>query len=211
MSEKILVFPKKQMSGFSSDLLNNRISLSEDDIIYFENECLDTSFFAIRTAAEEDPNLKQVIPYGVIRSIEGKILTYRRTKTSGEGRLHNKASVGIGGHINQDDMWNDPFAAVNIGLARELSEELVWPIGHIEDYTLEYSGVIYDDYSDVGRVHFGLLVEIWLADEWDLKPNEDSISEVKWMTPHAALELENLEDWSKIVLQEIIKRDTICA
>src|SRR4030042_1667445 len=109
--ERILVFPKKFMSGFSPDLVNNRISLKEDDIGHLENDCFEASFFAIREAAEKDPILKQIIPYGVIRSMEGKVLTYRRTKSSGEGRLHNKASIGIGGHINLDDMWGDPLSA----------------------------------------------------------------------------------------------------
>ena len=55
-----------------------------------------------RDYAERRPELKQVIPYGIV-TCEERVLLVRRTKGGGEARLHDKLSIGIGGHINPVD------------------------------------------------------------------------------------------------------------
>ena len=60
------------------------------------------NFFVPRSRAEEDPTFKQIIPYAVFTSGE-KILHYVRGAKSGEKRLVSKGSIGIGGHINDND------------------------------------------------------------------------------------------------------------
>ena len=56
----------------------------------------ENNFFAPRSSAETDPSLKQIIPYALIVA-NGKLLRYRRGKSSGEQRLVAKGSIGIGG------------------------------------------------------------------------------------------------------------------
>ena len=51
-------------------------------------------FFVPRAEAEEDPSLKQLIPYVVVTS-GGKLLHYRRGSGSGEKRLLKKGSIGL--------------------------------------------------------------------------------------------------------------------
>ena len=59
--------------------------------------------FVPRPAAEENEALKQLIPYFLI--VHGdRIWCYVRGKKSGETRLVAKASMGIGGHINNQDL-----------------------------------------------------------------------------------------------------------
>ena len=65
-------------------------------------------FFVPRAEAEEDPSLKQLIPYVVVTS-GGKLLHYRRGSGSGEKRLLKKGSIGIGGHINDGDGLGEAF------------------------------------------------------------------------------------------------------
>src|SRR5438552_14466403 len=55
-----------------------------------------------RSAAEQDRRYKQLIPY-VLILCNGKILRYRRGKGGQETRLHGLYSVGIGGHISEED------------------------------------------------------------------------------------------------------------
>src|ERR1035437_2104444 len=55
-----------------------------------------------RSAAEQDKHYKQLIPY-VLLVCNDKILRYRRGKGGGETRLHGFYSVGIGGHISEED------------------------------------------------------------------------------------------------------------
>ena len=81
--------------------------------------------FMPRAKAETDPSFKQVIPYVVIT--DGKnILHYVRGKKAGEQRLVAKGSVGIGGHINDEDHTLFAFGlqAFRDAVQREVCEEL---------------------------------------------------------------------------------------
>ena len=55
-----------------------------------------------RKEAEGDKRYKQLIPY-VLVICDDKILRYRRGKGGQETRLHGLYSVGIGGHISEED------------------------------------------------------------------------------------------------------------
>ena len=55
-----------------------------------------------RSDAEKDKNHKQLIPY-VLLLCQGKILRYRRGRGGQETRLHGLFSVGVGGHISEED------------------------------------------------------------------------------------------------------------
>src|SRR5579883_775157 len=55
-----------------------------------------------RSAAEQDRRYKQLIPY-VLVLCRDKILRYQRGKGGQETRLHGLYSVGIGGHISDED------------------------------------------------------------------------------------------------------------
>ena len=55
-----------------------------------------------RGDAEEDPAHKQVIPYLVLRDGERWFLM-RRTRAGGDARLHDRWSIGVGGHLNPGD------------------------------------------------------------------------------------------------------------
>src|SRR5215475_11438045 len=55
-----------------------------------------------RSEAEQDKRYKQLIPY-VLVLCHGKILRYRRGRGGQETRLHGLFSVGVGGHISEED------------------------------------------------------------------------------------------------------------
>src|SRR4051794_38952355 len=73
--------------------------------------------FRARDEAEQDPSWKQVIPYVVLRDGE-RLFLMRRTRAGGDARLHDRYSIGVGGHINPQD------EDVAGGLLREWSEEI---------------------------------------------------------------------------------------
>src|SRR6202022_4042953 len=60
------------------------------------------NFFLPRAQAENDPTHKQIIPYALL-AFGDTVLYYVRGKKAGEQRLVAKGSIGIGGHMNQDD------------------------------------------------------------------------------------------------------------
>jgi len=55
-----------------------------------------------RSEAENDRRYKQLIPY-VLLICNDQILRYRRGKGGQETRLHGLYSVGVGGHISDED------------------------------------------------------------------------------------------------------------
>src|SRR2546429_2582363 len=61
------------------------------------------AYFAPRARVEDDPGLKQIIPYVVLRH-QDRIFLVRRTRAGSEERLREKLSVGLGGHINPEDV-----------------------------------------------------------------------------------------------------------
>lgn len=158
------------------------------------------AFFVPRPDAEEDPSLKQIIPYCVFTH-EGKILRYTRGGSSGEKRLAAKMSIGIGGHVNDEDADDGVFGEVGYrtSVHREISEELKLT----GDYTESVIGLINDDSNAVGRVHLGVvhLVEL---DHPDVEPGEAAIETPEFLTIHEIVaELDRLETWSQIVAESL--------
>jgi predicted NUDIX family phosphoesterase len=108
------------------------------------------SFFMPRGDVEEDPSYQQIIPYVVFRHGDRYLLT-RRLKASSEKRLRHLYSLGVGGHINPEDVVNsDP---VSDGMRREWEEEVVYA-GAFEARLL---GLIHEESAPVGRVHLGVV------------------------------------------------------
>ena len=71
----------------------------------------------------------------------------RRTRAGGDARLHDRWSIGVGGHLNPGDA--DLFG----GLRREWREELVADF----EPAFEPLALLNDDTTDVGAVHLGIV------------------------------------------------------
>ena len=102
--------------------------------------------FRPRHEAESDPSWKQVIPYVVLLD-DDSIFLMRRTRAGGDARLHDRYSIGIGGHVNPED------GDVAGGMVREWSEEI--DADFVPDF--EPLGILNDDDNPVGAVHLGLI------------------------------------------------------
>ena len=155
------------------------------------------NLFLPRSAAEQDPTHKQLIPYLVIRH-GNRVLCYTRGKSGGEARLHAKMSIGIGGHINDGDTHTEHFdeAAYFRAVERELHEELEFSGG----YRQRIAALLNDDRNEVGRVHLGV-VHLIDVESPEIRPREDAIRDLQFLTV-AELEprRERLESWSQICL-----------
>ena len=55
-----------------------------------------------RGDAEDDPSWKQVIPYLALRDGDD-IFLMRRSRAGSDVRLHDRYTIGIGGHVNPED------------------------------------------------------------------------------------------------------------
>lgn len=106
--------------------------------------------FVERKIAEYDESTKQVIPYIVLKE-DDEYIFFKRTTNQTEQRLHNLITLGVGGHLNDEDS-KDPLVAYEKGLWRELNEEV-----HADVLDLEYVGLINETENPVSRVHLGVL------------------------------------------------------
>lgn len=154
-----------------------------------------------RNEVEEDPGFKQLIPYCIFRH-EGRVFHYRRGSQQGEGRLHAKRSIGVGGHISSED-HSEHGSPYHVGMQREITEEIF-----LESSFRERSvGLINDDLTEVGKVHLGV-VHIFDLDEPKVRPREESMIE----TGFAGLadlreDLDSFETWSQICLRYLLETE----
>ena len=163
------------------------------------------NFFIHRELAEDDPTHKQIIPYAIFKYGD-KFLKYLRGKKSGEQRLASKSSIGIGGHINQDDFNSSSLEKDTYltGIEREINEELIINC----DYNNLPIALINDDSNDVGQVHLGV-VHLFDLESDQVEAGEANIENLEFLSIDDLLrEKDNLESWSQICvdhLDEIIK------
>lgn len=148
-----------------------------------------------RAALEEDPRRKQLIPYVIVHR-PGALWTMRRKRAQREARLHDRLSLGVGGHLERlDGGGHDPIEA---GMLRELAEELV--LDEVE-LALRYEGLLNDDRDPVGRVHLGVVFSA-RALSGELAIRETEKMEGFWSTPaQLKRELERLETWSALLME----------
>ena len=80
----------------------------------FLDAARDHGEFRPRAEAEADPSWKQIIPYLLLRDGE-RIFLMRRTRAGGDERLHDRYTIGIGGHVNPEDADVDRRPAARVG------------------------------------------------------------------------------------------------
>ena len=117
--------------------------------VHYAQLIQDNKEFHSRAAMEQDPVYKQIIPYLIFTHQDRYFLMQRQAKAS-ETRLQNKFSLGIGGHINVEDLSNADIAQ---WARREFDEE----VDFSGTYTIEAVGILNDDSNAVGQVHVGFV------------------------------------------------------
>ena len=158
-----------------------------------------------RPDMEEDPSYKQLIPYVIFqhRDDQGEIhlFQYTRGKGQGEKRLHQKRSLGIGGHISSEDAAEvNPY---DEGMRRELAEEVIIQT----EYTERRVGLINDDETPVGTVHLGV-VHVFDVAEPAVAPREEEIVDAGFRPLRELIaEVEHFETWSQICLTSLFGKD----
>jgi len=159
--------------------------------------------FRKRNELEEDPSFKQIIPYAIISNKESFYL-FQRTSKQTEKRLHNKFSLGVGGHINPSNSMESKEQYLIDELKREFFEEVKLLNGcFIED--IEFIGFINDDTISVGSLHIGLLYNIHVSNK-DVYINETDKMTADWIEKlNLAESYEGMETWTKIAFDFYIK------
>ena len=192
--ERVLCFPRKLLEdlgvfqGLSLDTEKYLPALTATDQVLYLN----------RSEAELDKRYKQLIPY-VLILCQGKILRYRRGKGGQETRLHGLYSVGIGGHISEEDhgLFSER-QGYQEGMRRELLEEV--DIDEVVDATV---AVINDDSTEVGYVHFGVVHVVHVPDEKIVGRRSGILAPEFVPIADAVKDLAGYESWSRFCLENL--------
>jgi predicted NUDIX family phosphoesterase len=150
--------------------------------------------FLPRADMERDPSWKQVIPYPVLRD-GGDWFLMRRTKAGTDPRLHDRYSIGVGGHVNPEDGGFDGDLA--LALEREWHEELV--VDFVPQF--RFVGLLNDDTTPVGQVHLGLVYEGDAAGRAVAIRETEKLSGAFVPTAEVAAVADRLETWSRIAFE----------
>lgn len=146
--------------------------------------------FEPRAAMEVDASFKQLIPYLVLRDGE-RFFLMRRTRAGVDARLHDRYSIGVGGHVNPGD------GGLLGGLRREWAEELVAEF----EPAFRLVGLLNDDTTDVGAVHLGA---VYVADAGGrpVRIRETEKLTGDFATPdEVAAVADRMETWSQLAFQ----------
>jgi len=151
-----------------------------------------------RKDAEQDRRYKQLIPY-VLILCNDRILRYQRGKGGQESRLHGLFSVGIGGHISEEDngLFSNKLGYTE-GMRREIKEEV-----EIEATNDTVVAVLNDDSTDVGFVHFGV-VHVLLVGTEEIAGRRSGILAPEFLPITEAMKSpEAYESWSRLCLENL--------
>ena len=183
--EQVLVVPRASLMADPGWL-----GVRAEGTAEFEAIVARDAIFHPRPAAEVDRSLKQVIPYLVLRD-RGRYFLMRRTKAGGDARLHDRFSIGVGGHLNPGD------GDLAGGLRREWREEIQ------ADFEPEFRlvGLLNDDTTEVGSVHVGA---VYIADAGgrDVAIRETDKLTGSFAHPaEVAAVVDRMESWSALVFE----------
>jgi predicted NUDIX family phosphoesterase len=148
--------------------------------------------FRPRPEMERDRSWKQVIPYLVLRD-DRRYFLMRRTRAGADERLHDRWSIGIGGHLNPGD--GDLLG----GLRREWAEEIEAAF----EPEFRLIGLLNDDSTAVGSVHVGA---VYIADASGRAVGireTDKLSGAFAEPGEVAAVRDHLETWSALVFDHL--------
>jgi predicted NUDIX family phosphoesterase len=196
-SERVLVVPGAlldrlgRFQGFHGDAERYLSALLAPELMEYRP----------RFEVEDDPRVKQIIPYVVIQCRDA-VWCYTRGKSQGEARLHRRRSLGVGGHVAESDAGGRrSFEAYELAMRRELDEEVeVSSPGR-----MRLVGLINDDSTPVGSVHLGV-VHLLELDSPAVRPREEGLAEPEFVSIANLNESwDEFETWSQICIDAFLR------
>lgn len=191
--ERVLVLPRDAVPG-GCDFLGLK-PMQDADLEALRRAVASEARWLDRVSAERDPSHKQLIPYVVVRDSD-RVFLMERTDAGGDPRLHGRATIGVGGHLNPVDDSVDPLES---GLRREWREELD------AEWEPEFApiGFLNDDRNPVGAVHLGVVFEVQAAGRAIDVRERDKLSGRMASVGDVRGAWDRLETWSQLVAEAL--------
>jgi predicted NUDIX family phosphoesterase len=197
VDERVLVVPSAELDrlgrfqGFSAEADRYITALLVPELMQYRP----------RSEVEDDPGFKQIIPYVVCRSSDA-VFCYTRGKSQGEARLHRLRSLGVGGHVSEEDaQGGKSLDAYDAAMRRELDEE----VDVLSPGLLRRVGLINDDSTPVGQVHLGV-VHLFEMERPQVAAREEGLAEAGFLPLSQVLTIQHeFETWSQICIASILR------
>ncbi|HXT38891.1 MAG TPA: hypothetical protein VN887_02605 [Candidatus Angelobacter sp.] len=195
MEERILCFKRKLLEDLG---VFQGLSLEVEKYLPVVTAASSLTYLN-RSDAEQDKRYKQLIPYILLIS-DGRILRYRRGKGGQETRLHGLYSVGIGGHISEEDhgLFSSGRGGYQDGMRRELMEEVA--LDQVKEAAV---AVINDDSTEVGQVHFGVVHVMQVTSENVAGRRSGIVAPEFIPIADAMRDVAGYESWSRFCLENM--------
>ena len=185
IEERVFVVPRASIADSAA-----WYGIRTDDLDVYVEALERDGRYEPRPLMEVDPSFKQVIPYLILRDGERYFLM-RRTRAGVDARLHDRYSIGVGGHLNPGD------GGVLGGLRREWREELVADF----EPAFRLVGLLNDDTTEVGAVHLGAVYVAEAAGRPVTIRETDKLTG-SFAEPHeVAAVADKLETWSRLCFE----------
>lgn len=191
--EKILVVKREHLFP-----LHTPQGLMVTDIEVYASLIEKRKEYQWRSQMEQDPAYKQIIPY-LVFSHEERYFVMQRKATAGDARLKNKLSLGIGGHIREEDMAT---GSLFDWAKREFDEE----VSFTGSYDIKPLGLINDETNAVGQVHTGFLFML-SGNNDDIKIKDEHAAGFMWSLDECKAQYDLFESWSQLVLDHLLSME----
>lgn len=150
-----------------------------------------------RHLAELNDNYKQIISYPLF-TFDSKIFVMERKNKPSEEHLANKLSIGIGGHMTQEDIQGENLFD---WISREFEEEVSYQ-GNLSMHTL---GFLNDDSNEVGLRHIGLVI-LLKGQNGNIAIQGDEHTSGQLLSMEACFDkIDQFENWSQLVLKALVE------
>lgn len=191
--EHILVVARENFFINDADSWNGLKEVDFEKYIHIINEKKE---FLPRSSMEVDFKYKQIIPY-LIYTYDNKYFLMQRKSDASEVRLRNKLTLGIGGHIRQEDLTDSSLFSWAL---REFHEE----VHYAGNITVKPLGILNDDSNDVGKVHLGFVL-LLQGDSADISVKSELKSGALLPLSECIAQRESMESWSQFVIDFLKK------
>lgn len=156
--------------------------------------------FIPRAHAETNPAYKQIIPY-VLFTYQNKLFVMQRKQSASEQRLASKFSLGIGGHIRQEDIVDNNIL---MWANREFAEE----VSYTGQLTYHPIGILNDDTNEVGQVHLGVIILV-KGDNDNIQIKDEHKSGVMLTLDECLQIRHSMESWSQLCFDFIVQNQKL--
>jgi predicted NUDIX family phosphoesterase len=190
--ERILVLPNEvvfvtgRWQGF---MLNTSWGCEFEQIAEEHGE------WVAREQAEQDPNVQQVIPFGVYR-VGNRYLELKRGSEGAHTRLYNVYTLGIGGHVMQGEFQQ--WGNLVTWMRHKFSEE----IGQQGQMTVNCVGALNDNSDDLGKHHFAI---VYLIEGTSDHLTAQKHAEIRLVTLReiTGSDVNHMDRWSQMIYRQL--------